>query len=198
MGVLDDEKGLDLFWNKETEKSTINIIKKDKINDKKIISIAPGATFFTKRWPVENFLKLIDFINEKFKFHICILGGPKDREISNVLIKKNNVIDYAGKLSLPETGIILAKSTALISNDTGLMHMATAVNTPVLAIFGSSVKELGFSPYRGKSIVIENENLKCRPCSHIGRNNCPKKHFLCMNDITPGQVSEKFELLLRE
>ena len=74
---------------------------------------------------------------------------------------------------------------AIICNDSGLMHVASAVNTNVVAIFGSTVKEFGFTPYKCKNLILENNSLTCRPCSHIGRNDCPKKHFNCMNSIKP-------------
>ena len=69
--------------------------------------------------------------------------------------------------------------------------MATAVGTPVVAIFGSSVKEFGFYPYRAQSTVLENNEAKCRPCSHIGKKACPKKHFMCMLEIMPEIVFNK-------
>jgi heptosyltransferase-2 len=74
--------------------------------------------------------------------------------------------------------------------------MATAVHIPVLAIFGSSVKELGFYPSGSKNIVIANSALKCRPCSHIGRKSCPRKHFRCMRDIKPDLVIKQFNKLM--
>jgi heptosyltransferase-2 len=79
----------------------------------------------------------------------------------------------------------------IICNDSGLMHTALGVGAPVVAIFGSTVKELGFFPYRGKSVVLENNLLSCRPCSHIGLDECPKKHLDCLNKITPQFVLDK-------
>jgi heptosyltransferase-2 len=73
------------------------------------------------------------------------------------------------------------------------MHMATAVKVPVLAIFGSTVKEFGFFPFRAQSKVIENQTLWCRPCSHIGRNHCPLIHFKCMKDIKPMMVYDQLK-----
>ena len=95
-----------------------------------------------------------------------------------------------------QNAIIISKCDAMISNDSGLMHMATAVKTPVLTIFGSSVKELGFFPYRSKHIMVENNEASCRPCSHIGKHHCPKKHFRCMLDISPSYVMTRFQELI--
>jgi heptosyltransferase-2 len=76
------------------------------------------------------------------------------------------------------------------------MHLACATKTPVVAIFGSTVKEFGFSPYKNKNIIIENESLKCRPCSQIGKEKCPKKHFKCMIDLTPDIVEKNLNIIL--
>ena len=76
----------------------------------------------------------------------------------------------------------------LLTNDTGLMHMAAAVGIPIVAIFGSTVKEFGFFPYRADATILENNDLWCRPCTHIGRKRCPLGHFNCMRKISVEQV----------
>jgi heptosyltransferase-2 len=76
------------------------------------------------------------------------------------------------------------------------MHTACAAGTPVLAFFGSTVKEFGFTPYKNKNLILENNSLSCRPCSHIGRDECPKKHFNCMKEITPQMAFKNINLLI--
>lgn len=196
-GIIDDENGLEIFWDNNTKESVKQILEKQVINpNDQVIAIAPGAGFYTKRWPVENYKKFILNIMEKHHYKVVVLGNENDKLQGKVLAELENVIDLTGQLSLLQTAVVLSNSKALISNDTGLMHMATAVYTPVLAIFGSTVKEFGFYPYRSKSIVVEAEGLECRPCSHIGRHTCPKEHFKCMNDITPDIVFENFQRLI--
>ena len=95
-----------------------------------------------------------------------------------------------------ETAVILSRARAAVTNDSGLMHMATAVNIPVVAIFGSTVREFGFFPYRSKSTVMENKQLSCRPCTHIGRKSCPKKHFKCMIEIKSDDVYQALNQLI--
>jgi lipopolysaccharide heptosyltransferase II len=197
-GVEDDGRGLEVFWEKEIEDSIDQILEKNGlIQNETFFTVAPGAGLYTKRWPIEYYKIFIEDIIENHKSKVLVLGNDNDREQGNSLNDLNDVIDLTGKLSLLQSAVVLSKSKALISNDTGLMHMATAVNTPVLAIFGSTVKEFGFYPYRYDSIVVENEGLDCRPCSHIGRDSCPKEHFKCMNEITPEIVIEKFEELIK-
>ncbi len=191
-GITDDKKGLEIYWDLETETRLNEFLIKEKVElTQPTIGIAPGAGYFTKRWPIEYFEDLIENISNKFKYNFCIIGGQKEIEIGKRLAQTPNVYNFCGKLNLLESGLVISKINCLISNDSGMMHMATAVETPVLAIFGSSVKEFGFYPYRAKSIVVENNEAKCRPCSHIGKNSCPKQHFMCMREITPEIVLNK-------
>ncbi len=81
----------------------------------------------------------------------------------------------------------------VITNDTGLMHIATAMHRKIVAIFGSTVREFGFFPYDPSAVVIERQGLACRPCSHIGRSECPEKHFRCMMEIGDEEVYARFE-----
>ena len=197
--ISDDGKGLELFWNEETKISTENKALKIGLNlSEPYLCLAPGAGFHTKRWPAENFEQLIGHICREFNYHIVLLGGEEDKELGRFLSAKDSVYDFTGKLTLVETGVVLSQGKALVSNDTGLMHMATAVNTPVLAIFGSTVQEFGFFPFRGESLVLENAELSCRPCTHIGRKKCPQLHFDCMLKISTEDVFEKLKLFVMD
>jgi heptosyltransferase-2 len=188
-GIADDGKGLEIFWNKETDSSLDNHFTGANIDGTiPSIGLAPGAGFYTKRWPVDYFKQLIDLINSRGDFNIILLGGEQETELGNQLDNFPNVYNFIAKLNILESGAAISKLSCLISNDSGLMHMATCVNTPVLAIFGSSVKEFGFFPYRAKGLVLENKDLDCRPCSHIGKTSCPRDHFKCMNDIRPEMI----------
>ena len=80
---------------------------------------------------------------------------------------------------------------AIVCNDSGLMHTACAMKVPVLALFGSTIREFGFTPYNNKNLILENKTLSCRPCTHIGRENCPKNHFKCMLELSPGDAYNK-------
>ncbi len=85
---------------------------------------------------------------------------------------------------------------AIYTNDSGAMHLAAAVKVPVIAFFGSTVSEFGFFPYKAKSIQLENKNLSCRPCTHIGRKSCPKIHFKCMKELKPELAFKSLHNLL--
>jgi len=113
------------------------------------------------------------------------------------LVIDPKVVNLAGKLTLLESATVLNRARCLVTNDSGLMHMATAVQTPLVALFGSTVKELGFFPFRSKYIVLEKKDLSCRPCSHIGLKDCPKKHFKCMLDLDTEKVFSTMQNLIK-
>ena len=155
-------------------------------NNNKIIGIAPEAFHKTKRWQQDRYAELINrLINDGYEIRIF---GSDSSTLVDANSKANN---YCGKLTLVETAQKISECDYFISNDTGLMHIASACQIPILAIYGSSVKELGFTPYRVRHDIIEHD-IWCRPCSHIGRGFCPLGHFKCMNEITVDEVYNRF------
>lgn len=186
-GVKDDGKGLELFWPSSTETKTDALFAEMNIREQPI-ALAPGAAHATKRWPREYFTETIRDICSFYPGKIVLLGSASEREELQALALNSEVLNLAGKLSLLESASVLKRARLLVTNDSGLMHMASAVATPSIALFGSTVKEFGFFPYRSKSVVLEDNTLNCRPCSHIGRADCPKGHFKCMRNLTPNMV----------
>lgn len=172
-----DNNGLELFFPSET---------KTNLSDKvKYIGIAPGSRHFTKMWPKQYFIDLSKMVLDD-GYSIAIFGGKSDFRLCSELAEKiPGSINLCNDDKILQTAADMKKCNAVICNDSGLMHAATAIGIPVLAIFGSTVKEFGFAPYKSRNIVLENNSLTCRPCSHIGRKNCPKKHFKCMLELTP-------------
>lgn len=181
---LDDE-GLDLHFSR---------VETTLPNGKDYVAIAPGSKHFTKRWPEYHFTKLCKMILDGGAIPVLI-GGSDDLKICSAIKEAEpRVINLCSENELYKIASILSDCRAAVTCDSGLMHLACAVKTPVLVIFGSTVKDFGFTPYKNKSIVIENESLSCRPCSHIGLSTCPQKHFKCLVDIQPADV---YESLLR-
>ena len=187
--IKNDNQGLEIFVPDEIIKAA-----KNKINfssEELYIAIAPSAKHETKRWPAERFAELADKLVDKFKAKVIILGGREDKEICYKVksMMKNEAINLCGETTLLESAGILLLCKLLVTNDSGLMHIGSAVKTKIVAIFGSTVKEFGFFPYGTQSIVVE-KPIPCRPCSHIGRSKCPKGHFNCMLSI---QVEDVFK-----
>jgi heptosyltransferase-2 len=198
LGIKDDQQGLDIFWNAQLEseiKMRLRQLQFD-IDREQYICIAPGAGFFTKRWPLDYYKQVIDALLKMYNHKLVILGGGGDQYLHTVFPATDRLINLAGELNLLQSAIVLSKAKALIVNDTGLMHMAAAVKIPLVAIFGNTVEELGFFPYRARSIVVQNEDLYCRPCSHIGKNSCPERHFRCMLELTPQMVLDQLNDLI--
>jgi len=191
--IQDNDEKLQVYFNDKCEQSVENFLKENDLQKGEYICFAPGAAHYTKMWPLENVDNLIKKTRSTFKCKIVVLGGPKEREILPQFESDKNVIKFSGKTSLLESAGILKYSKGIVTNDSGLMHMAVAVKIPVIALFGSTVKELGFFPYRANASVLEINDLWCRPCTHIGREKCPLGHFNCMRQISTGQVLKEME-----
>lgn len=197
--IKHDGNGLE-FWLEEEKKLDYYPPANNKQNLKlQRIGIAPGAKHFTKRWLTENFVELVEKIHNKFNVEFYLLGGISDMEICEEIVEKINlkkqsikIQNMAGKTSLLASAKLIDSCDIIITNDTGLMHIAAARRIPIVAIFGSTVKELGFAPFGVEHIICEAE-VSCRPCTHIGRTKCSKKHFDCMRKITAEKVFQDFE-----
>jgi len=164
-------------------------LSENNILNDKLIAIAPGSVWFTKKWPKDYFVELVKLL-ENNKSKIVLTGGQQDFEICNEIAEKTNAVNFAGKFSIPQSAALIKKCVLIITNDSAPLHIANAVQTDVVAIFGPTVKSLGFYPFRQNDIVIE-KNLDCRPCGRHGGNSCPLKHFSCMLDLTPKLVYKK-------
>ncbi len=185
-----DDKGLDLFLPED--------IKSQLPTVKNYIGFCPGSKHFTKMWPAENFVELGNMFADK-GFTVVLLGGKDDKEIcADISANIKGSINLSNDNNLFQIAADMKMCNLVVCNDSGLMHTASAVQVPLVAIFGSTVKEFGFFPYKAKSLILENNLLNCRPCSHIGRNSCPKKHFKCMKEVTPGLVFENVQRFLAE
>ncbi|MFH0977301.1 MAG: glycosyltransferase family 9 protein [Spirochaetota bacterium] len=153
---------------------------------KKIISIAPGSVWETKRWPAEYFRELIAGLGNN-NVKIVLIGGREDRDLCRSL-ETHNTLNLAGELSLLESAAAVGMSGLLVTNDSAPLHIASAMNVPTVAIFGATVQDFGFGPLAKRSVVLENNALGCRPCGRHGSRECAKKHFNCMKSIAPGRV----------
>ena len=164
----------------------------------RVIAMAPGAGRATKRWPAEHFAQAAERLSRDTGARILLLGGKADEQVCRQVAEKtpSPVVDWCGRTSLWETGAALKRVDLLMTNDTGVMHMAAAFQKPVVAFFGPTVREFGFFPYRTPHRVLEVQGLRCRPCSYHGTSACPRRHFRCLQDILPEQaVAAALDLL---
>ncbi|MFC1851749.1 glycosyltransferase family 9 protein [candidate division CSSED10-310 bacterium] len=164
-----------------------------------VICMGPGARHATKRWPSDEYKKLAQlFLNSNTKIKgIVLLGDEGEYSMLEPISRhlEPAVINLAGSLSIRETASIIDQSHFMITNDTGLMHLATAVSTPVIAIFGPTSRELGFFPMGHQARVVETM-LPCRPCSLHGSEACPLGTLECMTSISADRVYQEATKLL--
>lgn len=147
---------------------------------KDFICVAPTSVWFTKQWPAE---KWIDFINQiDKKLTVYLLGGPGDRSACDAITNQSrgNVINLAGELSFLESAALISKAKRSYVNDSGPLHISSAMNAPTTAVFCSTIPEFGFGPLSDDSKVVQIEKpLACRPCGLHGKKSCPEGHFKC-------------------
>jgi len=147
------------------------------------LAMAIGAQHETKKLPKEA---LIDLCG-KLSVPLIILGGPGDQEMGASIVEAlpgKQILNACGAYSIHQSASLVEQSRVLITHDTGLMHIGAAKRKKIITIWGNTVPQFGMYPYRPDpaSLNFEIEGLKCRPCSKIGHQKCPKKHFKCMMD----------------
>ena len=183
-----DSEGLDLILPNEILQSL------DAQN--KYIGFCPGAKHNTKRWLPEYFIELGNELIRR-GYIIILFGGETEKELCDEISDRlSGSVNLQNNNDLFRIAASMKMCKLIVANDSGLMHAATAAGVPVAAIFGSTVKEFGFTPYGVKNLILENKSLSCRPCSHIGKASCPKLHFKCMKEIKPQSVLNELENFL--
>ncbi len=156
-----------------------------KFVTQKFYTISPASLWFTKQFPVEKWVEFIRHIPQEHTLYL--LGAADDQQLCNTIIAKaghSKAISLAGKLSFLQSAALMQKARMNFTNDSAPMHLASAVNAPVTAIYCSTVPEFGFGPLSSNSAVAETEEkLGCRPCGLHGFTACPEKHFRCATGI---------------
>jgi len=177
--------------------SVLKDFSEERIIEDKYILVSPSSKHFTKRLPKEKFLEILKGINQK----IILTGDDNevDKEICDYL--KNslpNCKDLSGKLTFKGLANVIKNSEFVICNDSGVLHLAEAIGKKTFVFFGSTVKEFGFYPQLKSTEIFEVENLKCRPCTRIGKSKCPKGHLNCLNKIDTEFVKNKILKYINE
>ena len=157
----------------------------------RLVALSPGAGRSTKRWPAERFAEAAQALSRQ-GYRIVLLGGPADRDVCRTVagLIRPQPLDASARYSPLETAGILRRAELLLTNDTGIMHMACALDVKTVAVFGPTTRHFGFFPFRARAVVVE-ADLRCRPCSYHGTAECPKRHFRCMLDISTQTVLDR-------
>jgi len=167
-----------------------------------VLGIHPGSVWPTKRWPAEYFSRIIETAANQ-GIQVVIFAGPGETGLAEEIIQdanipadSNAVFNLAGKLSLPDLAAYIAKVSCYLSNDSGPMHLAWTQGVPLAAVFGPTVRSLGFYP-RGEDSTVLEMDLDCRPCGLHGSRKCPRGDHRCMTGITPDMVWETIRSKIR-
>lgn len=195
MAILHQAKESPAVHPTEEDRKVVDklLFDEELLDTKKLVAVAPGAVWNTKRWTEEGYIELIKKLISG-GYHVTMIGGKEDQPLCENIIKFvgiGRVFNSAGKLSLLQSAELIKRCRVLVSNDSAPVHLAAAVNTPVVAIFGATVPAFGFGPYSDGSVIVQINDLKCRPCAIHGGNKCPIKTFDCMKRITADIVFDK-------
>jgi heptosyltransferase-2 len=181
---------LELFPSSEDFSYARKLLLDSGIGKKdKIVGIAPGSVWATKRWLPERFAQVSQLLMNEAGTKVVFLGSEDDRDICERIanLTKGKPVILAGRTNILQSAAMISLCKVILSNDSAPVHIASAMKRPVVAIFGSTIPEFGFAPYGVDHLIIE-KKMDCRPCGIHGRKECPQKHFRCMKDITTEEV----------
>lgn len=185
IGVENDGKGLDFY----TGATTLSEDIRANLPAEPYLAIAIGGQHATKRFPLNQWIRVLS----RSPYPVVILGGVGDMEMAEAIVQNlpsPQMVNLCGQLSITESALVIQNAVKIITNDTGLMHIAAAFELPIISLWGNTVPEFGMYPYfkensssAMQSHRLEVKGLACRPCSKIGFEICPQGHFDCMNKI---------------
>lgn len=189
IGVEADGGGLDHFI---AEKDRIDVSAMAGIANGPFVAAVIGGSFSTKVLPIEQWVAIID----KCHLPFVLLGGPDDKAMADQLRQAcpEKVVHHIGDWSVQQSASLVQQASVVVANDTGLMHIAVAFRKPLAVIWGSTVPEFGMAPYYGTTAPPPHRHftvagLRCRPCSKLGHQRCPKGHFNCMQQHDPEAIA---------
>ena len=185
LGCKLDAGGLEFFIPEEARQLAREIVGRNF--GEAPIAVVLGGNYFTKRWPREYFVELLNGLGKP----VILVGGTAEVTDAGWIAErmKSDCLNGVAQYDLLLSAALLERSCLVITHDTGLMHIATALGKTIFSIWGNTVPELGFAPYKAQaSIILQNSDLDCRPCTKLGYEKCPKGHFKCMMDLQPATV----------
>lgn len=206
LGVKNDLQGLDFFIS---EKNNYPLTELPENFQKGYYAFVIGGTYKTKILPAVKIVEIIKKINKP----VILLGGPDDVERADeihFLVNRqqttdnrhcsydnsnSQILNLVGKINLEQSASLVKNADSVLTNDTGLMHIAAAFHKNIVSVWGNTVPELGMYPYLPKEPekchIVECKYVKCRPCSKLGFKECPKKHFRCMMETDVDSIINK-------
>lgn len=189
LNVVHDGGGLDFYIpeNKEFDEEDLPAVFENGF-----VAVALGSLHGTKRIPVH---KIVDIARILYK-PVMLLGGKDVVSMGDDIVSQlgDKAYNGCGKFTIFQSASILKQADCLLTGDTGMMHIAAALQIPIASLWGNTVPEFGMYPYmpqqQDQFRIFEVCTLPCRPCSKLGYKKCPRKHFNCMNQISTLEVAE--------
>ncbi len=197
LDVTPDGEPAEFFVTSEAQRAAEAFLQEHRLGvARTLIALAPGAAHATKRWPVEHWSALARRL--RTTCDVVVLGGPGDRDMATAIAEAggDTAASAAGLFTLSGTAALLKRARAMVGGDTGVTHLATAVGTPAVALYGPGVEQFGFFPYQARATVLQRD-LPCRPCSPHGGPECPLGHHRCLVEILPEAVANALSSLPR-
>lgn len=174
-----------LFPSSDDRTAVDRLLSTQSARDERFIALAPGSVWATKRWP--GFPSLAPSLSRHGR--IVIIGGAGDRELArNIMTAVPTAIDATGGLSLLASAELIRRSALLVTNDSLPQHLASAMGTPTVTLFGPTIEGFGFGPLAPHSSAVGHQFLTCRPCHPHGPAVCPLGHHKCMRELDANTV----------
>lgn len=166
------------------------------VSHQSLVVLAPGSAWATKRWPY--FAELARILADRFR--VAIIGSEAEQDLARTIRNEAavEIVDATGRLSLLGSAELIGRAAAVVTNDSGPLHLASAMNTPTVAVFGPTVPAFGFGPLASRNAVAGLDSLACRPCHRHGPRRCPLGHWRCMRDLSPEHVAQLVESVAHE
>lgn len=188
LNIKNDLLGLDYFEGQENREIRSTLPEQFQ---KSYVVFALAGTYFTKKIPLEKWVEMA----KCSPLPILLLGGPTEKELGEKLMNedlKQSVFNGCGSFNLNQSAALIRDAELVITGDTGLMHIAVAYKKKTISLWGNTIPEFGMYPYipqyPDRVTILENKDLKCRPCSKLGYDKCPKGHFDCMMQLDVSNV----------
>ena len=190
LGVHNDGQGLDFFFNEGDELHYEDLPETFREG---FVAIVIGGQHATKILPSYKVVEVCEALD----YPVILVGGREDAARGERIKDRAGSLvgNSCGSLTLGQSASLLKLADAVITNDTGMMHIAAALRKPIVSVWGNTVPEFGMYPYLPQGMkpadIVENRSLRCRPCDKLGYALCPKGHFNCMNSLNAKEIAEK-------
>jgi heptosyltransferase-2 len=176
------------------DRAATALLEAHGLTGRSLVALAPGSIWGTKRWP--HYPALAAALARAGR-RVVVVGARDDAGLARAICDAvPGAIDATGQLTLLGTTALFRHCALVVSNDSLPLHLASAVDTPTVAIFGPTVPAFGFGPLATRHHVVERNDVPCRPCHRHGPATCPLGHFRCMQDLPASTVMAAVEGLL--